>query len=341
MRQRLKEQIANISQWLKRHFRTVRSWAKKSWRVLRWPSLIVLALILLIVLVAIRDTPVWDLLDLLIIPAVLAVGAWWLNKSERENEQRVAAERRHQATLEAYFDRMSELLLDKELRESDEDSEVRTIARTRTLAVLRNLDGKRKGQVIQFLFESGLIATEKAIVKLEGANLNGANLIAVDLREANLRGVDLRRARMGMVKLEKGNLSGATLDGVDLSGANLQKANLSRAGLSRATLYGATLDSTNLEKVNLFGTNLRSSTLRSVELSRATLDLVDLSNADLSGANLSEARLRETDLNGANLSEVDLRGAKHYTPEQLLEAKSLEGATMPDGQKYEDWLKHH
>jgi uncharacterized protein YjbI with pentapeptide repeats len=40
----------------------------------------------------------------------------------------------------------------------------------------------------------------------------------------------------------------------------------------------------------------------------------------------------------ADLSEVDLTDA-YVSQEQLLSAASLEGATMPNGQKYEDWLK--
>jgi uncharacterized membrane protein YqjE len=66
---------------------------------------------------------------------------------------------------------------------------------------------------------------------------------------------------------------------------------------------------------------------------------------NLSGANLSEADLRLANLLQANLSEADLRGAnlsyaRDITGEQLeKQAKTLEGATMPNEQKYEDWLK--
>ena len=48
----------------------------------------------------------------------------------------------------------------------------------------------------------------------------------------------------------------------------------------------------------------------------------------MQGANLRDAVLR-----GANLSNAKV------TSEQLAEAKSLEGATMPNGQKYEEGLK--
>ena len=55
--------------------------------------------------------------------------------------------------------------------------------------------------------------------------------------------------------------------------------------------------------------------------------------ADLQGASLGGALLK-----GALLEHADLQGAK-VTDEQLADTRSLEGATMPDGQKYEDWLK--
>src|SRR5215210_6238810 len=78
------------------------------------------------------------------------------------------------------------------------------------------------------------------------------------------------------------------------------------------------------------------------------LDNSNLSNADLSDANLSEAdlsydTLSSANLQGANLSDANLTGANlsnaKVSSEQLAETKSLEGATMPNGQKYEDWLK--
>jgi uncharacterized protein YjbI with pentapeptide repeats len=62
----------------------------------------------------------------------------------------------------------------------------------------------------------------------------------------------------------------------------------------------------------------------------------DLSFADLSFVDLTRANLRETELLGANLED-----AQGVTDEQLAQVQDLNGATMPNGQKYEEWRKDH
>jgi len=69
------------------------------------------------------------------------------------------------------------------------------------------------------------------------------------------------------------------------------------------------------------------------------LDGADLSGAYLGGASLSGAYLSRADLSGGNLREANLSGAAGCTEEQLDQAGFLTGATMPNGQKDEDWLK--
>ena len=57
-------------------------------------------------------------------------------------------------------------------------------------------------------------------------------------------------------------------------------------------------------------------------------------------ANLRGADLRDADLRDADLRTADLTAARGVDIEELeQQAFSLEGATMPNGQKYEDWLK--
>jgi hypothetical protein len=163
----------------------------------------------------------WDWLQLLIVPVILAIGGFWLNQIQKSREQRIteqrdktergiASDNQREAALQAYIDKISELLLTKNLRTSTEDEEVRKIARVHTLTVLPRLDKERKRSVLQFLFESGLInKDDKRIINLEGADFWEVNLSNTTLSEANL--------------------SGANLSGANLSGANLSEANLSKA----------------------------------------------------------------------------------------------------------------
>jgi uncharacterized protein YjbI with pentapeptide repeats len=69
--------------------------------------------------------------------------------------------------------------------------------------------------------------------------------------------------------------------------------------------------------------------------------IIPLFEADLSGTKLNNTNLVGVDLHdakliGANLEGANLEGAQ--LEEQLAYCASLKGATMPNGQKYEDWL---
>jgi|SRR5215213_3554474 len=103
-------------------------------------------------------------------------------------------------------------------------------------------------------------------------------------------------------------------------------------------LYESKLISKGSSVVDLRDTNLMGAYLTYINLSGADLSGAWLSDAKLYRANLRAANLRGADLSDADLSEADLSGAE-ITDEQLARVESLEGATMPDGRKYEDWLK--
>lgn len=123
------------------------------------------------------------------------------------------------------------------------------------------------------------------------------------------------------------------LEPEDLSEAKLSMADLSRSNLREANLSGA-----DLRAAILLRTDLRRATLRRADLRRATLSNAVLMGADLREANLNEANLSGVDLRQADLGRANLSGAFGWTDAQFRAAGSLEGATMPNGQKYEEWL---
>jgi hypothetical protein len=245
--------------------------------------------------VGVADKNFWDYLELLFVPAILAIGAFWLNAAQRAREQaRQDAQREleeykqnqriQDGALEVYLNEMSKLMIDHNLIDSDRGDPNRpaplhVVARARTLTVLPRLDGSRKGHLVRFWYQAGLLTYLR--------NLSNFNDI-----EALHSHIDFDPPPL------------------DLRGADLSEANLREAQLEGATLFF----------VNLQGTDLRG--------------------AKLGGVNLQGANLRSAALNGADLRGAALNGAQFITNEQLAtQAASLERATMPNGQKYDEWLR--
>jgi uncharacterized protein YjbI with pentapeptide repeats len=190
------------------------------------------------------------------------------------------------------------------------------------------------------LAECDLSALELEDADLSGANLRGADLSSANLSNANLRGADLREAKLSKAEMVGSDLSRADLRGADLCGAHLGEANLSEAelhgaNLSWAGLSGADLHEAKLSRADLSVTNLSRANLNMANLSGANLIAAYLGGANLDWANLCGAKLCGAYLGGARLGGAALRDAvlkeARVTHEQLAQAESLEGATMPNG----------
>ncbi|HEX8681818.1 MAG TPA: pentapeptide repeat-containing protein [Ardenticatenaceae bacterium] len=227
-----------------------------------------------------RRKTLWDWMGLLIIPIVLAGGTIWFNKQERKSESAIANDRLREAALQDYFSHMSALLLEKELRTSESDSEVRAVARARTLTALRMLDKERKRSLIRFLYDSKLINTNEPVISLSESDLQGVNLHWIYLGGINLRWADLKGADLSLA-----TLNGAYLSMTDISGSNLHQVDLGGTDLTMANLQGA-------------------------DLSEATLHNANLRGADLTEANLRAANLIEADLHGARINSDQLAQAR-------------------------------
>jgi hypothetical protein len=230
--------------------------------------------------VGVADKTLWDWMQLLIVPLLLAGGGYLLNSSAQQireqisqehqlyREEMIMMQRTQDEVLRAYLAQMNRFVIDGRLIDAPEDTEVRRLAQASTLQTVSALEPNRKRHVLRLIYDLGLISKDNPIISLETAELEDADLGEITLHDANLRGAHL-------------------------DGANLERA------------------------------DLKGSDLREVDLSVTRLRDADLSDACLTGANLTGA-----DLTGTAVTE-----------EQLAACKSLKGATMPNGQKYENWLK--
>jgi uncharacterized protein YjbI with pentapeptide repeats len=295
----------------------------------------------------------WDWIKLLIIPAVIAGGGIWFNWQQQQRESELAEQRAQDEALQAYLDRIGNLLLDKDnpLRQSEERDDVQTLARARTLTILRRLNPGRKRSILDFLYEAGLIKApqNECVIKLGSPDFENS---AADLSGADLKGAVLRFAYLS------GPHRGANLSGADLRCADLQGADLEKADLRGADLFGAVLSSelamtelpnADLRDACLIGTDFRGANLQEANLSGAyfrrpegsTQHYADeLRAAGLPAEQIENAFRRPTKLTDAILFSADLSGVRGVTNEEVEQQNAhLDGATMPNGQKYEDWLK--
>ena len=250
---------------------------------------------------------VWDWFGLIGVPITLAVLGIWFQSQEQirasrdaEEQRRLATEESKEETLQRYLDRVSQLLIEKDLiRQSNVAhnpivESASDVIRARTLSVLRSFsqDGERKGSVIFFLIETDVL--HKLKVSLSDSQLAGAKLAAGNLREADLAGADLTQAYLKYTNLSKADLGAANLTEANLTEANLAEANLRAANLVGANLNGALLSGANLSRANLSGANLSGALLIGTNLSFANLTEANLSGAKLSGADLREAIFKQS-----------------------------------------------
>jgi uncharacterized protein YjbI with pentapeptide repeats len=98
-----------------------------------------------------------------------------------------------------------------------------------------------------------------------------------------------------------------------------------------ADVHNAHLRATDLRDTFLVGANLSGADLRGANLSYATLSYVNLSGANLAGADLHGSDLHNVDLARADLTGANLKDAFDLGDTLFTQARSLSGATMPDG----------
>jgi hypothetical protein len=285
----------------------------------------------------------------LLIPVVIALGSWWITwqqgklEDQRAQDERELAEQRAQdEALQSYLDQMGQLLLKEDLRNSQQEDISGTLARARTVTVLRSLDGDGKGSVLQFLYESGLITGVEEVQQPEEIEqqieayqrLREFEAEYEKLREASHNGTleecySSSSQQKSMPSLSSENAEkikdlNQKLDDlskrfsadtgpqefVPLFGPGIRPVepvvSLLAANLAHAELPDTELRGAYLKEVDLHSATLSRSILDAAILDNAVLDNADLEGIRLIGAHMFLARLRNTDLRGADLRAVQL-----------------------------------
>ncbi len=115
-------------------------------------------------------------------------------KQQHDTDVQIAEIQQQEEFLRTYFDKLSDLLLDKTL---STNTHIHSIVRARTLAALHILNTERKAIVLRFLYDSDLLQYVKNF------------LYSLDLSHTDLNRIDLSHADLSHADLSSADLSGA------------------------------------------------------------------------------------------------------------------------------------
>lgn len=258
----------------------------------------------------------WDWLGLLGVPVALALVVFFLNSAQSRHDRALdsrragrdkvaAADARQADTLRAYLQQMSDLVLkyklsSTRLRPFHRKPSAQAVARALTIGALRQLDGRRKGLVVEYLSDAGLIDSRDPKVDLTGADLQHA--VLTSLERADLEGADLRWAHfehshVGYVDV------GRSHPALVLDGADLRHASFRRAGVFDASFYGA-----DLRDADFSGAELGSAP-DPHEQRHVASQTIQFARSDMRGTRFRRTRLGDVLFDGDDLRQADFYAA--------------------------------
>jgi len=292
---------------------------------------------------------IWDWMSLILAPLTLAIVGFGFQTSQekireaKEESEKLKIEKGQRAdAIEAYFDRVSDILLEKDLFNTEENNPflkaALNVVRARTLSVLTRIQDDNdylRESVILFLYSAQFLTEGKLRINLSESCLLNADFQAVDLSKADLSEIDLTEANFSGAKLnetiftktnlQKSIFTFAKLIKSNFSESELSKSNFSFADLTKANLYKANLSEADLSNTILIGTNFSSATLDKANFEKANTKIelqagipedefvnfngAILTKADLTKANFEGASFEEVNLSGATLCEVNFQKA--------------------------------
>lgn len=312
----------------------------------------------------------WEILQLIGLPAVLAAVGLFINYNLEQSQKRIETERYQQAALENYFKEMTNILVDKKLGalhhiHTDSQQSDRQYSITHVINEIEKTEGidkSLKESIVKDLQELNESQLEELEAIARAQTLTTLNLLRLDtkrrdllvnfLRETTLAAKDPTCAKQDnktpqqvekcrKQEQEANLLVGINLHSLDLHNINLQlfilqeadfgDANLFKAFLSEADLSGSNLSGSNLREASLIRTNLKGANLRNADLTKAFLNQANLGSQDTQDTNLTNANLTNANLTNATPPSLNAWYARPELVEQDFPNAHLCNTTMPNG----------
>lgn len=188
---------------------------------------------------------------------IIAILAVWVAGRQNEITEKLTGQQNiitQQQTIDAYFQGISDLVIDEEGQMEDWPLE-RVIAEARTAALMGSVDAGGKAKVIRFLSSANLLTPLKRDGLLGRPILDGSGGYMIDLEHGvrvinlgtmlagqDLSHTDLRRAIFSGANMVKANFESSNLSGADFTGSILIKCNLRGTDLSNVKFFHGFLE---------------------------------------------------------------------------------------------------
>ncbi|MCA1903399.1 MAG: pentapeptide repeat-containing protein [Cyanobacteria bacterium KgW148] len=183
---------------------------------------------------------------------IIAILAVWVASRQNEITEKLTSQQNiitQQQTIDAYFQGISDLVIDEEGQMEDWPLE-RVIAEARTAALLGRVDSGGRAKVIRFLSSANLLTPLKRDGLLGRPILDGSGGYVIDL-EHGVRVINLSTMLAGQ-DLSRTDLRRAILSGANMIRTNFEFTNLAGADFTGTILIGANLRGTDLSNVKFF-----------------------------------------------------------------------------------------
>jgi uncharacterized protein YjbI with pentapeptide repeats len=296
-------------------------------------------------LVGFEDKKLWQWLELLVVPFVLAIAVWLFDHADRRTEQDAARALQdyefrfteklsavdrelrlkidNQRTVEAFLEYVSNQVLSSAGNTHIEAQGV--VLRTYILETLDSLstDETKRTKAIGFLHELEIfkrkdrrrrsLDLEPLLVGAVLSDFDGNLLNPRHEQEAkpkDLREIDFSKCTLLNCRLNGSDLENTKFEGANLAGAQLVEVSLLEAVLRNATLDKANLSRADLTRANLANGRLRGATLVGINANSANFNGCELDEADFSGADLTNATFELARFHGVVMDEATLIDAK-------------------------------
>lgn len=228
---------------------------------------------------------------------------WSIARMNAQAQNQAAIERYQDEVLVAYIKEIGNLLKEKN-GSLTSNRLTATLARVKTLNVLRQVDGSRQIHIIRFLYEARQLSINNASVPLDISTIELTN---IDFHHSTWSGMIERMSLMGIylrnctfdtmrlidqvnftsARFDHVNFSSTILDRVIFSFARFRCSNFLFTRLYDLDIASAMISDTNFFSTNFTRTNFQSTWFKNVNFSSAWIFQMNFSSAWFSNVDFS------------------------------------------------------